>query len=134
MTDTEVCMKDINVFRELVLENVEFSKEIIEVLNANLMQAYSRMFSLTTKQLSGRFSELLFYMRNVLYASNPFTLTISKREMAELVSTTPESVSRMLSEFKEQGIIKAKGRTIEIIDSKKLESLCMCKSLQAYKV
>jgi CRP-like cAMP-binding protein len=134
MTDTEVCMKDINVFRELVLENVGFSREIIEVLNANLMQAYSRMFSLTTKQLSGRFSELLFYMRNVLYASNPFTLTISKREMAELVSTTPESISRLLSEFKEKGIIKAKGQTIEILDSRKLESLCMCKSLQAYKV
>lgn len=134
MTDTEVCMKDINVFRELVLENVEFSKEIIEVLNANLMQAYNRMFSLTTKQLSGRFSELLFYMRNVLYESNPFTLTISKREMADLVSTSPESISRLFNEFKEKGIIKVNGQTIEILDSDKLKSLCKCKSLVAYAV
>lgn len=134
MTDTEVCMKDINVFRELVLENPEFSREIIEVLNANLMQAYNRMFSLTTKQLSGRFSELLYYMRNVLYESNPFTLAISKKEMAELVSTTPESISRLLNEFREKGIIKVNGQKIEILDSDKLVSMCKCKSLVAYSV
>jgi CRP-like cAMP-binding protein len=134
MTDTEVCMKDIKVFRELVLENSEFSKEIIEVLNLNLMQAYNRMFSLTTKQISGRFSELLFYMRNVLYESNPFTLTISKREIADLVSTSPESISRLFNEFREKGIIKVNGQTIEILDSDKLEALCKCKSLVAYAV
>jgi len=134
ITDAEVCMKDIGVFRELVLENAEFSREIIEVLNLNLMQAYNRMFSLTTKQISGRFSELLFYMRNVLYESNPFTLTISKKEMADLVSTSPESISRLFNEFREGGIIKVDGQTIEVLDSDKLESLCKCKSLVAYAV
>jgi len=134
MTDMEVCMKDIGVFRELVLENSGFAQGIIEVLNANLIQSYNRMFSLTTKQISGRFSELLFYLRNVLYASNPFKLTISRKELAELVSTSPESISRLLNDFREQGIIKVKGQSIEIIDSDKLESLCKCKSLVAYAV
>ena len=134
MTDTEVCMKDINIFREMVLENSEFAKGIIQILNANLMQAYNRMFSLSTKQIGGRFSELLLYMRNVLYESNPFKVTISKREIAELVSTSPESISRLINEFREQGIIEVDGQTIEIIDSDKLEALCKCKSLLAYKV
>jgi len=53
--------------------------------------------------------------------------------LADLVSTTPESVSRLLGEFKEQGIIKVNGQTIEIMDSKKLESLCKCESLLTYK-
>lgn len=134
LTDAEVCMKDIGVFRELVLENSEFARGVIEVLNGNLSQAYNRMFSLTTKQLSGRFSELLFYFRNVLYESNPFDLTISRREIAEIVSTTPESVSRMIGELKDQGIIDVKGQTIEIIDLQKLESMCKCQSLMAYKI
>jgi CRP/FNR family transcriptional regulator len=134
MTDTEVCMKDINVFRELILENSEFAKGIIEVLNANLLQSYNRIFALTTKQIGARFSELLYYMRNVLYQSNPFKMTVSRKELAELVSTTPESISRMLGEFKEQGIIRVNGQTIEILDSDKLESMCMCQSLLAYKI
>ena len=44
MTDTEVCMKDINVFRELVLENSEFSREIIEVLNLISMIGINQRF------------------------------------------------------------------------------------------
>ena len=119
---------------DAVLENAEFAKEVIEILNANLMQSYNRMFSLTTKQISGRFSELLFYLRNVLYQSNPFTLTISKKEMADLVSTSPESISRLLSEFRDKGIIKVDGQTIEILDSDQLKELCKCKSLLAYAV
>lgn len=134
MTDTEVCMKDINVFKELILENSEFAQGIIEVLNANLMQSYNRIFTLTTKQIGARFSELLFYMRNVLYEANPFKMTISRRELAELVSTTPESISRMLHELKDKGIIKVDGQTIEILDSEQLESMCMCQSLLAYKI
>ena len=134
MTDTEVCMKDINVFRELVLENSGFAKGIIEVLNANLIQAYDRMFSLTTKQISGRFAELLYFLRNVLYRSNPFDLTISRKEVADLISTTPESISRLINDFRKEGIIEVKGHTVEITDPDKLESLCQCKSLHAYKV
>ena len=134
MTDTEVCMKDINTFRELVLENNEFAKGIIEVLNANLTQSYNRIFTLTNRQVSARFSELLYYMRNVLYASNPFKLTVSRKELAELVSTTPESVSRMLADLREKGIIRVDGHYIEILDSGKLESMCMCESLSAYKI
>jgi len=134
LTDAEVCMKDINTFRALVLENSEFAQGVIEVLNSNLAQSYNRIFTLTTRQISSRFSELLFYMRNVLYASNPFTLTIPRKELADLVSTTPESVSRMLSDFREKGIIRVDGQIIEILDSEKLESMCMCQSLSAYKI
>ena len=73
-------------------------------------------------------------MCNVLYKSNPFKLTILRTDIADLVSTSPESISRLFNEFKEKGIIKVNGQTIEILDSDKLESLCKCKSLVAYAV
>jgi len=133
LTDTEICLKDINVFRELVLENAEFARQVIEILNANLIQSYKRMFSLTTKQIDARFSELLLYMRNVLYESNPFRLTISRKEIAGLISTSPESVSRLISDFKERGIIRGKGHTIEIMDAGRLLDICNCESLDSYK-
>lgn len=132
LTDTEVCLKDIGVFRDLVLENSRFAKGVIEILNASLVQSYKRMFSLTTKQIDARFSELLLYMQNVLYQSNPFKLTISRKEIAGLISTSPESVSRLIGDFKERGIIKGKGQTIEIVDASKLENICRCESLSVY--
>ena len=132
LTDTEICLKDINVFRELVLENPGFAKGVIEILNANLIQSYKRMFSLTNKQIDARFSELLIFMRDVFYESNPFKLTISRKEMASLISTSPESVSRLISDFKDRGIISGKGQTIEVIDTDKLLDICKCESLAVY--
>ena len=126
LTDVDVCLKDISVFRELVMENAEIAKGIIEILNENLIKSYNRLFSLTTKHINGRFSELLMYMSDVLYESNPFDLTISRKDMADLISTSPESVSRLMSEFKEQGIIKGKGHTIEILDEDRLDTICKC--------
>lgn len=132
LTDTEVCLKDIGVFRELVLGNPKFASGVIEVLNENLTQAYKRMFSLSNKQMDGRFSELLLYMSDVLYQSNPFTLTISRKEIAGLISTTPESVSRLIGEFKERGVIEVNGNVIEILDAKLLKNICKCETLSIY--
>jgi len=133
ITDAEVCMKDINIFRELVLENPKFARGIIEILNVDLIQAYNRMSSLSTKQVNSRFAELLLFLRNVLYQANPFLLTISNKEIANLISTSPESVSRLTSDFKDQGIITSKGKTMEIMDLHKLETLGKCKSLYTAK-
>jgi CRP-like cAMP-binding protein len=79
-----------------------------------------------TRQVNARFAELLLFLRHVLYQSNPFELTISKKEIAGLISTSPENLSRLLSEFKTEGFIRSNGRTIEILDANKLESLCQC--------
>ena len=132
LTDTEVCLKDINVFRELILQNPEFASGVIEVLNANLTQAYKRMFSLANKQIDGRFSELLLYLSNVLYEANPFNLTISRKEIASLISASPESVSRLIGDFKERGLIKVKGNTIELAKNDELQVICKCETLTVY--
>lgn len=134
LTDTEVCMKDIVVFRELILENAKFARGIIEILNTDLVQAYRRMSSLSTQQVSSRFAELLLFMRNVLYQSNPFHLTISNKDIADLISTSPESVSRLIGDFRDQGIISSKGKTINIMDIHELEALGKCKSLSTAKI
>lgn len=123
MTDTEICLTDINTFRELILENSNFAKGIIETLNGDLISSYGRLFSLTQKHINGRFAELLLFMSKTLYGENPFKLTISRKDMADLISTSPESVSRLMSEFKEQGIITAKGHIIEILDKSRLENI-----------
>jgi CRP-like cAMP-binding protein len=134
LTDTEVCMKDIVVFRELILENTKFARGIIEILNTDLVQAYRRMSSLSTQQVSSRFAELLLYMCNVLYKSNPFHLSISNKDIADLISTSPESVSRLISDFKDKGIISSKGKTMKIMDIHELEALGKCKSLSTAKI
>ena len=134
MTDVEVCLKDISLFRELVLENSKFAKGVIEILNKDLIQSYNRMLSLTTKQIDGRFSELLMFLATIFYESNPFTLTISRKEIADLISASPESVSRLIGNFRSQGVISASGHEIELLDMDKLQSMCDCDLLSTSRI
>jgi CRP/FNR family transcriptional regulator len=126
LVDTDVCLKSLDIFKQLILENPRFASEVINHLSRELTQTHQRMFSLVTKQVNARFAELLLFMRNVMYQENPFKLTISKREIAGLISTSPENLSRLIASFKKKGIIRTKASVIEIIDENALGELCLC--------
>ena len=89
MTDTEVCLKDISVFREMVMENADFAQGVIEILNTDLIQSYNRMFSLTTKQIDGRFSILDDEHGGV------YLVTVGKRFTCQKVTKNPHHRRRI---------------------------------------
>jgi CRP-like cAMP-binding protein len=50
----------------------------------------------------------------------PVEINMSREDLASLVGTARENVVRMLSEFREEGILETKGRKIIVLDVKKL--------------
>ena len=53
--------------------------------------------------------------------SDTFTIPLTQAELANLVDTSRESVSRVLTEFDKDEIIKIKGKQIEIVNKKSLK-------------
>jgi len=123
LTDTEACLKEIDVFRSLVLENASFAAEIIEVLGAELNDMYGRLRRYATKDIHTRFARLLIFMRMTMYASNPFQITISRKDMADIIHTSPESISRLISEFRHENVISSNGQNMEILDEHRLAAM-----------
>ena len=123
LEDTEVCLVDLKVFEELVHENAGFGAGIIKYINYDMIKLYDRLQSLSQKQIHGRFAEFLLYLKNNIYEQNPFELSISKKDMADIISTSNESVSRMCTQLKNEGIIEEKGRVIHVLDEEKLEQI-----------
>jgi len=123
LEETEVCLVDINTFRELLGENSKFAVSIISLMNNDLVYSYSRMSSLTQKHINGRFAELLIYLSNKIYESNPFTTSISRKDMAELIATSHESISRLVKKFTEDEIINHNGHLFEILNEEKLRRI-----------
>ena len=50
-------------------------------------------------------------------------LEISKGQLASLLGTAPETLSRILTKFINDGILKVSNRTIEILDYEELKNL-----------
>ena len=54
---------------------------------------------------------------------SPFSMSISRDDLASLVGTSTESVIRALSDFKDENLIEVKGSKITLLDSDSLKSL-----------
>jgi CRP/FNR family transcriptional regulator len=115
------CFIDLDVFRKLIHKNGKFAYEIVLELCKNELQQFQRCINLTQKMLNGRLAYSLLNFANNLYKSNPFKLTLKRNDLADLLGTSRESVSRVLSEFSKEGLIELTGKKIKILDEKKLE-------------
>jgi CRP/FNR family transcriptional regulator, polysaccharide utilization system transcription regulator len=122
-TDSKVRMIDIQIFRQLLKQNSEFSYRIINLLNEKTAQIYGRFFSLTQKQLHGRLADILLCLANKIFKSNSFELPLSRADLGDLTGMSTESVIRMMKEFKDDGLIEMQCKSIELLDVIRLEKI-----------
>ena len=52
-----------------------------------------------------------------------FALTVSREDLSNMVGTATESVIRVISDFKEEGLVEAKNSKLVILDLDKLEQV-----------
>jgi CRP/FNR family transcriptional regulator len=120
VTEVEVCFIDINIFRKILNQNRDFSNEIILELSKNELDSFRRCANRTQKQIRGNMADILLEFSGKIFGSNTFTLPLTQTELAGMIDTSRESVSRVLTEFDKDGIIKLTGKKIEILNQKSL--------------
>ena len=106
-----------------------------ELLNRRLLKTLSHEFAVLANSLSmfaqksvrERLALQLIVLREKyklnFYVGMPVEINISRDDLAHLVGTARESVVRVLTEFKEDGILETKGRKIIVHNVKKLISI-----------
>ena len=68
--DSVIRQVDLKAFRQLLTQNSEFAKEVINILSANSVQIYGRFFCLTHKQAYGRVADILLCLADRVF-KNP---------------------------------------------------------------
>jgi len=121
VTDTEVCFIDVEIFQTILKENRDFSHEIILELCRNELESFRRCANRTQKLLRGNMADVLLELSDNIFKSDIFNLPLSQVDLANLIDTSRESVSRVLTEFDKDGIIKLNGKSIEIVNKKSLK-------------
>jgi len=122
-TNSTIRMIDIQIFKQLLKQNSDFSFHIISLLNEKTAQIYGRFFSLTQKQLHGRLADILLCLANRIFKSNTFELPLSRADLGDLTGMSTESVIRMMKEFKDDGLIDMHCKSIELLDIARLERI-----------
>ncbi|OQX97826.1 MAG: hypothetical protein B6I20_11920 [Bacteroidetes bacterium 4572_117] len=111
---SKVRLIDISVFKKVISENAKFAYEIINTINANAIQTFSRFYCLSHKQSYGRLADIILCLSERIYKQQKFELLLTRKELAELSGMTTENVIRMLKKFREDNLIEMKGKTIKI--------------------
>ncbi|MEI6433223.1 MAG: Crp/Fnr family transcriptional regulator [Bacteroidota bacterium] len=121
--DCTACLVDASVFKKLIRENPDFAEDFLKRVSLQSIFNFEQIVSLTQKQMPGRIADVIFYLSEKIYCKNPFELSISRQDLADLSGMSKESAIRILKEFKEEGILTVAGNKMEILNVKQLRQI-----------
>ncbi|PLX00837.1 MAG: hypothetical protein C0593_00040 [Marinilabiliales bacterium] len=121
LTPVKLCMIKIEAFYEIARQNSLFTYELLSLSNHAHIRYMFHLTSLTQKNMQGRFSDMLLYLRHHIYDENPFTANTSRQDMADMTAMSKESLIRIMKEFKEEGLIEVNGDTITLLQEEKIK-------------
>ncbi len=96
--------------------------ELLQIACKELGEANDYITDIAQKTVRERLAEVLIHLRKDFDLDNEkyLQITLTREELANMVGTATESVIRLLSEFKQDGLIELQGRKIKILDEKML--------------
>lgn len=125
LEETNICFIPSAVIFQLVRSNGDFSLSLLQLTCRELDQANSIIKDIAQKTVRERLAEALLMLHSTFGVSTDGNLNIilTREELANIVGTATESVIRLLSDFKSEGLIALSGKKIRLENIKKLEKL-----------
>jgi len=106
----------------LIKENPDFAMALMKLTCKELGESNKFLTDIAQKTVRERLAEVLLLLMDSFELDEDHTLQISltREELANMVGTATESVIRLLSEFKSDGLIELNGRRIKLLNIPKL--------------
>ncbi len=123
ITNVEVCFIEKEVFGRIVRGNGNFGQEILIALSKESISNHKRFLNLNQKQIFGKVAGLIIYLSEEVYESSLFELHLKRAELAHMIASTRESVTRALKWFHNEGIIQMKKNTVSIEQMERLSEI-----------
>lgn len=116
---TKVSFIDKSIFEKLIKTNGEFALSLIKHMSGVSNALYHRITTLSQKNIDGALSIILLDFSN-FYNSSQYILPMNRKELANMLGYSKESVINTLSKFNKEGIIRVSDKKIKIINKEKL--------------
>lgn len=110
-------------FRDVLMADPSIALNMLAVLSIRLKQFTVQVENLSLKEVPGRLAGHLIWLSKEQGNSNEVALEISKGQLASLLGTIPETLSRILGRMSSEGLIEVDGKRIVILDFDGVEEL-----------
>ncbi|MBW1815406.1 MAG: Crp/Fnr family transcriptional regulator, partial [Deltaproteobacteria bacterium] len=110
-------------FIDLISKNPSLSINMLAVLSKRLKEFTVQIENLSLKEVPARLASYLILLSKEQGTGKIIKLSTSKGQLASLLGTIPETLSRIFSKMAGLGYIKVDGRDITLLDPDGLEDL-----------
>jgi len=108
-------------FEDFINLYPDVAGKFIRILSSQIRSQEEQLMQLAYQSVRKRIAESILRLHR--RENDSPSISVSRIDLAALSGTAPETVSRTLSDFKDEGIIEKKGSAITILDLKKLERI-----------
>jgi CRP-like cAMP-binding protein len=112
-----------DAFIDLIRQNPSLALNMLATLSMRLRQFTVKIEHLSLKEVPGRLAAYLLFLSDEKRGEGSVDLSISKQQLASLLGTIPETLSRILARMTKEGLIEMDGRHITIKNRAGLEEL-----------
>ena len=123
LCDSSICLIEKESFKKLLLNNGIFASEIIKWYCDKEIQLYNRIKSIGHKQMHGRLADVLLYLSNYDIEQDDVFTYLTRKDIADFACISMESIVRLLTELKNEGIIEISGKKIRILQLSLLKEI-----------
>lgn len=103
-------------FVRLVEAHPSLALNMLAVLSQRLRRFAQQIENLSLKEVPARLAGYLLYLSEEQGRSHEVELDISKGQLASLLGTIPETLSRIFAKMSDEGLIQVNGRKISLLD------------------
>lgn len=122
LEDSEVVVIPRQDFMTLMYSHPDIAAGFISFLCKKISEKERTLLSLAYNSIRQRTAEALLKLYSAKETDKAI-ITIAREDIARIVGTAPESVIRVLSQFKSEGLIETEGSRISILQPAKIEKV-----------
>jgi len=112
-----------SMFVELIRKEPSLAMNMLAILSHRLRRFTHLIEDLSLKEVPARLAAYLLYLSDTNKEPETLSLDITKGQLASLLGTIPETLSRILGKMSQQNFIQVEGPRIKLLDREALESL-----------
>lgn len=127
LNDSEVCIIPGDELKAAMKEDNALFDQVMKQTCEELKQTCNSLIELSQKTVRGRLANLFLKLQELFQTKDdePIPLVISRVDMSRWIGTSKESVSRLITEFKEDGVLAFSRSEIRILSKDRLTKIVM---------
>ena len=112
-----------HAFADLIQNHPSLALNMMATMSIRLHQFANLIESLSLKEVAGRLAGYFLALSEQQDGTDQIRLDLTKGQLASLLGTIPETLSRTLTRMVVKGLIRTMGRDVQILDREGLEDL-----------